>query len=80
VHHTLQEQQLYSYQIQSVQELVPHDAAARRAFCQLILQQLVRDPMFPAEVLFTDELCFPRTGITTIHREHVSSDENPHAI
>jgi hypothetical protein len=52
---TLQEQQLYPYHIQSVQELEPHDAPARTVFCQLILQQLAEDPMFTAKFLFLDE-------------------------
>jgi hypothetical protein len=61
---TLQEQQLYPYHILSVQVLVPHDAPARRAFCQWILQQSAEGTTFTEKVSFTDESCFTRTGIT----------------
>jgi hypothetical protein len=49
------------------------------AFCQHTLQQLADTPIFRTKVLFTDELCFTRTGIN-ICNEHVWLDENPHAI
>jgi hypothetical protein len=80
IRRTLQEQQLYAYYVQSVEEIISHDAPARCAFCQFILQQLARDRSFTTEVLFTDESCLTRTGITDSHNEHVSSDENPDAI
>jgi hypothetical protein len=59
-----------------VQELSPHDAPATCAVCHCILQQSAEDPAFTAEVLFTDESCFTRTGITNIHNGYVWSDEN----
>jgi hypothetical protein len=49
VHHTQQEQ-FYTFHIHSVQELLPHDASAKHAFCLWILQQLDEDPMFTAKV------------------------------
>jgi hypothetical protein len=39
---TLQEERMYPYQIQPVQELVPHDARARHTLRQWILQQSVK--------------------------------------
>jgi hypothetical protein len=36
--------------------------------------------MFTAKILFKDKSYFIRTGITSIHNEHVWSDENPHVI
>jgi hypothetical protein len=80
VHHTLQEQQLYATCIQSFQELVPRDAPARHAWCQWILQQLAKDPMFTVNVLFMDELRFTVTGITNIHSEHVWADKSHYVI
>jgi hypothetical protein len=82
VHPTIQEQQLYPCHIQSVQELVPHDTPARRAFCQCILQQSAEDLTFTAKVtgLLTDESYFTRAGTTDTRKEHVWSEENPHAI
>ncbi|KAJ8949642.1 hypothetical protein NQ318_010058 [Aromia moschata] len=32
------------------------------------------------KILFTDESCFIRRGITNLHNQHVFADENPHAI
>jgi hypothetical protein len=102
-----------------VEELVPHDAPARRAFRQWIFQQSAEDPTFTAKtlliksfrainrdswlkitdvprktfsttavvtatdftiVLFSDESCFTRKGITNIHKDHVRSDDNTHEI
>jgi hypothetical protein len=77
VHHTSQEKRLYPNRFQSVQELVAHDEPARRPFCQWILQQSAEDLTFAAKVLFKDESCFTRTGITKSHKEYVRSDENP---
>jgi hypothetical protein len=76
----LQEDQLHIYHIESMQELVPHDASARYAFCKLIFQRSAKDPSFTEKRSFTSELCFTRTGITNIHNEHVLSDENSYAI
>jgi hypothetical protein len=64
---TLREEQLYHYHIQSVQELVPHDAPARRVFSQ-------RSESFFFRILLN------RTGITNIHNHHAWSDQNPQAI
>ncbi|KAF2904966.1 hypothetical protein ILUMI_01209 [Ignelater luminosus] len=30
-------------------------------------------------ILFTDEACFTRKGVTNLHNEHVYAEENPHA-
>jgi hypothetical protein len=78
--HTLQGQQLYPYRLQSVQELAPHDATARHESCQWILRQSTEHHTFRVNVSFTYEPSFARTGITSIHNEHVWSHANAHAI
>jgi hypothetical protein len=50
-----------------VQETLDN-AHAWHAFCQWILQQSAKDPIFRAKALFMDESCFTRTGITNIHK------------
>jgi hypothetical protein len=64
VQRTLHEQQLHPYHIQPVQELVPHDAPARRQICQWSLEQSTEEPTFTAKALFMDESWFSRAGIT----------------
>jgi hypothetical protein len=80
VHRTLQEQQLYPYCIQSIQESMPHDASPTSAFCRRILQQSAEDSTCTEEVSLAEESCFTKIGITSIHNEHVRSDENYHTI
>jgi hypothetical protein len=55
-------------------------APARRAFSERILQRSADDSTFTAKVLFPDEPCFTKTGITNINTEHVWSHDNPHVI
>jgi hypothetical protein len=65
VHHTVQEHKLYLCHIQSMQELILHDALARHVFCQWNL--LAKAPSFTVKILFMDRLCPTRTGVTSIH-------------
>jgi hypothetical protein len=59
VHCILPEQQSHHFHIRL------HDAPARRAFCQWILQQSVEDRTLIAKVLFINESCFIRTPTLT---------------
>jgi hypothetical protein len=52
-HCTLQEQRLYPYHVQPVQEC--HTMHSQDMHCQWILQQSTEDPTFTAKVIFTDE-------------------------
>jgi hypothetical protein len=61
-------------------KLVPNNAPPRRSLCQCFMQQSSEDPVFRETVLFTDESCFTMIVITSIHDEHVWSDENPQEI
>jgi hypothetical protein len=78
VHRKLQEQQLYRCHVQTLQELVPHDAPARREFSNGFYD--TQRSHVTARGLFPDELRFTRTGITNIHNGRMWSGENPHAI
>lgn len=77
---TLNKEVLHPYHRQSVQALHPEDNQQRLEFCQWILQQNARNPNFISLVLWSDESCFTRDGITNFHNEHVWSLQNPHAI
>lgn len=70
-------QQLHPYHIQGVQELLPPDLDARVIFCHFILNRGID---FHKKIIFTDEACFTRRGVTNIHNNHVYSNANPHAI
>lgn len=80
VNEVLNEQLLHPYHVQKVQELLPTDPPMRLTFCQFIRNKRIRDPNFCRKILFTDEACFTRSGVTNLHNEHIYSDENPHAI
>jgi len=71
---------LYPYHIQRVQALLPRDFPLRINFCQWFLQKIAENPLFDAEILFTDEANFSRNAIRNFHNNHFWSEENPHAI
>ncbi|KAJ8951360.1 hypothetical protein NQ318_009296 [Aromia moschata] len=61
-------------------QLLPHNLTARLQFSQIIQQYRADHMDFHKKILFTDESCFTRYGITNLHNQHVYADENPHAI
>ncbi|XP_066261268.1 uncharacterized protein [Euwallacea similis] len=69
---------LHPYHLQKVQELLPGDIQLRLDFCSFINDQRTQDMFFHKKILFTDEACFTRTGISNIHNEHVYAEVNPH--
>lgn len=80
VHRVIKEQLLHPYHLQSVQELLPADFELRLTFCRFIQERRAEDIHFHNKILFTDEACFTKRGVTNSHNEHVYADENPHAI
>lgn len=79
VHRVLREQLLHPYHLQLVQNLLPQDPDLRLGFCRFIRQERIQNNDFHKQILFTDEACFTRRGMTNLHNEHVYADENPHA-
>lgn len=79
VNRVTREQLLHPFHIQRVQDLLPHDFESRLGFCRFIQEHRNQDRNFTRRILFTDEACFTRSGITNLHNEHVYADENPHA-
>lgn len=80
VNRVIREQLLYPFHKMSVQDLLPQDPQRRLGFCQFINRQRERELDFGKNILFTDEACFTRRGVTNFHNEHVYAYENPHAI
>nr|CAH7737068.1 unnamed protein product [Callosobruchus chinensis] len=76
----LRHQQLYPYHMQRVQALIPRDLPLRVDFCNWLRNQILRNPNFLSQVLFTDEACFSRNAIINFHSNHVWSEDNPHAF
>lgn len=48
-----------------------------RAVCTMVCTTDCLDPLFPAEVLYTDEALFTREGCSNIHNSHVWAHVNP---
>ena len=76
----LAEQSLHPFHYQKVQALVEGDNENRETFCRWALLQEAEAAYFPANVLFTDEATFTRSGIFNFHNAHIWSVENPHAV
>lgn len=77
VHRVIKRNLLYPYHIQKVQELLTEDLVKRLNFCRFILQQ---ESNFSKKILFTDEACFTRRGVTNLHNQHEYADVNPHSV
>lgn len=76
----IREQLIHPYHVQPVQELLPIDFESRLNFAQTIQERRAADPFFHMNILFTDESCFTRRGITNFHNQHVYAEENPHTV
>jgi hypothetical protein len=67
----LRRERFHAFHYQSVLSLFLPDRPARLQFCQWLLGQQARDPMFNVCVLFTDEAMFTRDGVFNYHNAHV---------
>nr|CAH7762132.1 unnamed protein product [Callosobruchus chinensis] len=50
--------------MQRVQALIPRDLPLRVDFCNWLRNQILRNPNFLSQVLFTDEACFSRSFLS----------------
>ena len=80
VNRVIREQLLHPFHSQRVQDLLPIDPDTRLRFCQTFSNRLTADRMFYKRILFTDESCFTRRGITNCHNYHIYADRNPHTL
>ncbi|KAJ8959993.1 hypothetical protein NQ318_009428, partial [Aromia moschata] len=75
----LKEQQLHPFHYRQAQDILPQDLPLRRQCCQLLLYKHAEDPRFLANIIFSDESKFTRSGVFNMHNEYVWAKENPHA-
>lgn len=76
----LREQQLYSFHVTPVQDLLPQDYNNRKEFCQWLVRQKSVDRNFLKRILVTDESCFTRNGVVNFRNTHIWAEENPHEV
>ncbi|GFW85226.1 DUF4817 domain-containing protein [Trichonephila clavipes] len=62
------------------QRLAETGSFERADMVRWYLGKCATNPLFPDEVLFSDEASFTREGIFNTHNDHIWAVENPHAI
>lgn len=77
VHRVLKSELLYPFHRTPVQELNIRDHRARENFCRWLLHNNEADENFLANIMWTDESLFTRTGIFNCHNEHYYEVINP---
>ncbi|GFY25494.1 uncharacterized protein TNCV_2486141 [Trichonephila clavipes] len=75
---TLHEDRMHPYHLQRVQAITPDDYPRRLNFDTWYLQQTAENQTFSADVLFTDEATFTRSGMFNMHYSHLWAHVNPH--
>jgi len=81
VNRILRDQLIRPFHTQAVQELLLPDYGSRLNFARIIQERRTVDEGFlNTNILFTDESCFTRRGMTNLHNEHIYAEENPNAI
>ncbi|XP_048006642.1 uncharacterized protein LOC125241966 [Leguminivora glycinivorella] len=70
----------HAFHYTPVQGLQEGDPARRFEFFKFLMHTDVDDIQFLQRILWTDESCFNREGITNLHNLHhwASKDQNPH--
>ncbi|XP_022917996.2 uncharacterized protein [Onthophagus taurus] len=74
----LKKERLYPYHFVPVHALLPTDLRVRLEFVNFIKNRQNFDPSFIANILFTDEATFTRSGVFNFKNYHVWETENPH--
>ncbi|CAK9806600.1 hypothetical protein ANTPLA_LOCUS4952 [Anthophora plagiata] len=69
---------LHPYKIQLTQELKANEHRQRRAFADLVLEQLEVDPEFGRKIIFSDEAHFWMNGYVNKQNCRIWEDNNPH--
>lgn len=71
-------EQQHPFHYTPVQDLLPTDLPRRVDFCRLLLNNEENNPRYLASILWTDESCFTRDGVTNFHNLHEWHENNPH--
>jgi len=77
VHKVLKSELLYPFHRTKVQELNVRDHRARENFCHWLLNNNEADENFLANIIWTDESLFTRSGAFNCHNEHYYEVINP---
>nr|CAH7740497.1 unnamed protein product [Callosobruchus chinensis] len=64
----------------TVWQILRHQQLHILDFCNWLTNQILRNPNFLSQVLFTDGACFSRNAIISFRNNHVWSEDNPHAF
>lgn len=78
VHKVLKNELLYPFHRTQVQELNVKDHRARENFCRWLLRKNEAEENFLANIMWTDESLFTRTGTFNCHNFHYYDVINPH--
>lgn len=73
----LKRHKFHPYHVHLHQDLHGNDFSDRVTFCRWAQQQLLTNPNFFADVLFTDEASFSNKGIVNMRNMHYWSADNP---
>lgn len=76
----LNDEILLPYHHQNVQALQSEDVQQQLLLCRWIIQQQLQNGNLISQVLWSDEACLTRGGVTNHHNEYVWKLENPNAI
>ncbi|KAJ8883064.1 hypothetical protein PR048_014903 [Dryococelus australis] len=68
----------HAYHYAATHHLQPADLPHSVQICQWLLQQHDVDQDFISCILWTDEVCFTREGITNSHNHHLWTPASPH--
>lgn len=68
---------LKAYKIQLVQELKPPDLRLRRVFSEWALERIQENPLFPRQILFSDEAHFWLNGYVNKQNCRIWGEEQP---
>lgn len=74
----LKKEKYHPYKIQMVQELNDDDPDRRLQFCEIVTNRCQQDPMFPKNILFSDEATFTLHGTVNKQNCRYWSKQNPH--
>lgn len=76
----LKKNKFYPYKLQYVQELQDGDLERRIGFCERMMALIDVRPIFPYQIVFTDEATFTLTGEVNNQNFRLWSDENPNWV
>lgn len=74
----LHRHRFHPYHVHCHQGLKDTDYVRRTRFCEWLQTRVGDNPLFPTQILWTDEASFSRDGVVNRHNLHYWADVNPH--